>query len=58
MDESYRSENFEVESFKQHRFNANQIIFNQIRILVNEMTNKKIMRICKNDLLNVKRNLF
>lgn len=53
MDESYRSDNFEMESLKNQRFNANQIIFNQIKILVTEMNSKKIMRQSKNDLLNV-----
>ena len=42
-----------MEHLKCHRLNHIQTVFNQIKILIQDMTNKKIMRNSKYELLNV-----
>ena len=53
MDESYANERLEVEGSRRQRLSHNQIIFSQIKTLVEDMVNKKVMRSCKHELLHV-----
>ena len=54
MNDSFFKEQQEIENQKYPRLNHIQTVYNQIKILIQEMTNKKIMRNSKYELLNVK----
>ena len=53
MDDLYQTDISDSESNRRVRMSHNQILFNQIKILVQEMVNKKVMRSSKHELLNV-----